>query len=111
MFWIDKNLSSLDRDQPCHPEIMKLVFYALIIFASYAVGRIGHMLGGHLKAPHHWIYGAIALVIGIIFRHEEWGIYLLLFGIGFIISDLKDMINLRFYGVDDVKVKKFWGID
>lgn len=85
--------------------------YILIIFLSYAIGRISHIFGGQLKAPHHWIYGVIVLIAGIIFRDKKWGIYLILFGVGFIISDFKDMIELRFYGVDDVKVKKFWGID
>ena len=90
---------------------MKIVIYIIILFASYTIGRIGHILGGHLKAPHHWIYGVIALIVGIILYYQEAGIYLMLFGIGFIISDFKDMIELKFYGVDDAKVKKFWGID
>ena len=64
-----------------------------------------------LKAPHHWIYGMLALVVGIVLHSKWFGIYLILFGIGHIISDLKDMIELKFYGVDDVEVKKFWGID
>jgi len=53
----------------------------------------------------------LALVVGIVLHSKWFGIYLILFGIGHIISDLKDMIELKFYGVDDVEVKKFWGID
>ncbi len=68
-------------------------------------------MGGHLNTPHHWIYGVIALIVGIIYRNTAWGYYLISFGIGFIISDFKDMIDLKFFGVDDVEIKKFWGID
>ncbi|TSC93883.1 MAG: hypothetical protein Athens101428_517 [Candidatus Berkelbacteria bacterium Athens1014_28] len=91
--------------------IKNLLVLIAIIFASYSIGRISHILGGHLKTPHHWIYGAIALIIGIIFHRQKWGQYLIAFGIGFIISDFKDMIDLKFYGVDDVVIKKFWGVD
>ena len=90
---------------------MRFIIYFLVLFGAYSVGRIGHILGGHLKAPHHWIYGMLALVVGIVLHSKWFGIYLILFGIGHIISDLKDMIELKFYGVDDVEVKKFWGID
>jgi hypothetical protein len=87
------------------------IFLALTFVISYAIGRIGHVLGGHLNAPHHWIYGLVAIIVGAIFRDRPWGYYLIVFGLGFVISDFKDMINLKFYGVDDVAVKKFWGID
>lgn len=87
-----------------------LIFLAST-FASYAVGRISHILGGHLNTPHHWIYGAIALIVGIIFHNKFWAIYLIAFGVGFIISDFKDMIGLKFFGPDEPGIKKFWGID
>lgn len=90
---------------------MKFIVYVLILFASYAIGRIGHILGGHLKAPHHWIYGVIFLIAGIVLYGKTIGMYLILSGAGLVISDLKNMVNLKFFGVDDVKVKKFWGID
>jgi predicted alpha/beta hydrolase len=90
---------------------MKIIIYIAVFFISYSIGRISHILGGHLNTPHHWIYGVIALIVGIIFHREKWSIYLILFGIGFIISDFTDMIDLKFYGVDDVKIKKFWGVD
>lgn len=91
---------------------MKLyIIYISVLFISYAIGRIGHILGGHLNTPHHWIYGVISLIVGIIFYKEKWGIFLILIGLGFIISDFKDMIDLKFFGVDDVKIKRFWGID
>lgn len=90
---------------------MQVIIYILVLFGGYAVGRVGHMLGGHLKTLHHWIYGITALIIGSIFSYKFWGEDLALFGIGFIVSDLKDMLSLKFYGIDDVKIKRFWGID
>jgi hypothetical protein len=90
---------------------MKFLIYFLVVFGAYAIGRISHILGGHLKAPHHWIYGMLSLVFGIVFIHHVLGPYLIAFGIGHTISDLKDMLELKFYGVDDVEEKKFWGID
>ncbi|HSX18430.1 MAG TPA: hypothetical protein VLE51_03685 [Candidatus Saccharimonadales bacterium] len=90
---------------------MRLLVYFLVLFGGYAIGRISHILGGHLKAPHHWIYGMMALIVGIIFIHHGLGPYLIAFGIGHTISDLKDMIELKFYGVDPPGPKKFWGID
>jgi hypothetical protein len=38
-------------------------------------------------------------------------IWFLLVGLGLLISDLKDFFNLKFFGPDDIKVKKFWGVD
>jgi hypothetical protein len=32
-------------------------------------------------------------------------------GAGMIISDFKDMIDLKFYGPDEVEEVKFWGFD
>lgn len=90
---------------------MNYLIYFLIFFGSYAIGRVSHILGGHLKSPHHWIYGLLLLIVGLIYMNYSWSVYAVAFGVGFIISDLKDMIDLKFYGVDDVKVKKFWGID
>ena len=82
----------------------------LVFCISYAVGRVGHIYGGHLNTPDHWIYGALMFLPGLFFSN----IYIFLlfsFGLGFIISDLKDFLDLKFYGPDEVLVKKFWGID
>ena len=90
---------------------MNFVILIIIAFVGYAIGRIGHILGGHLNTPDHWIYGVVAIVVGSIFHSSAWGWWLIAFGIGHTISDLKDMINLKFYGPDDVEIKRFWGID
>lgn len=90
---------------------MEVLLLLVIAFSGYAIGRISHILGGHLNAPHHWIYGVLAVIVGVIFIKEEWGKWFLAFGIGHTISDLKDMVGLKFYGRDDPGPKKFWGID
>jgi uncharacterized membrane protein YgaE (UPF0421/DUF939 family) len=93
--------------------IKSTIIYITILFIGFAIGRIGHILGGDLNAPHHWIYGILLIIIGAVlwFYKKEWSLYFIFFGIGLTISDLKDMLDLKFYGVDDVEIKKFWGID
>lgn len=90
---------------------MEALAFLAVAFAGFAIGRIGHILGGHLNTPDHWIYGVLAIIVGAIFYSHYWGIMLIAFGIGHTISDLKDMLDLKFYGPDEVEVKKFWGID
>jgi len=90
---------------------MEVLIFLIIAFAGFAIGRIGHILGGHLNTPDHWIYGVLAMIAGAIFYKHSWGIMLIAFGIGHTVSDLRDMLNLKFYGPDEVEVKKFWGID
>ncbi|MEK7095803.1 MAG: hypothetical protein AAB896_00720 [Patescibacteria group bacterium] len=90
---------------------MTIILLLAIAFIGYAIGRVSHILGGHLNAPHHWIYGVLAIIVGVIFYKHNFGRWLIAFGIGHTISDLKDMLELKFYGRDTVEVKKFWGID
>jgi len=90
---------------------MDIILLLAIAFGGFAIGRIGHILGGHLNTPDHWIYGVIAIIVGVFFYHHHLGQWLIAFGVGHTISDLKDMLNLKFYGPDKVEIKKFWGID
>ena len=79
-------------------------------FAGYAIGRIGHIYGGRLNGPHHWIPGAFLFLPGAFFTNT----YMLLmfsFGAGLIISDLKDFLDLKIWGADDNEIFTFWGID
>lgn len=94
-------------------KIESILMYFVVAFVGFAIGRIGHIFGGQLNAPHHWIYGVIIVIIGIVlcFYKKEWSLYFIFFGLGLTISDLKDMLDLKFYGVDDVEVKRFWHID
>ena len=90
---------------------MSLLLSCILLgFTGYIIGRIGHIYGGHLNSPHHWIYGALLFFPGIIFNNQ---FIFLMFSLGFglIISDLKDFLNLQLWGVDDVEIKNFWGID
>ena len=99
--------------------LMTYLFIILIAFGRYAAGRIGHILGGqldkrgvHLKAPHHWAYGILAIILGIVFYRQSWAKWLIAFGIGHTISDLSDMLKDRvFDSSSEPEVKKFWGID
>lgn len=78
----------------------------LICFLGYIIGRIGDYYAGHWDFFHHWIYGAILFIFGS-FIHP----YFCYFGIGLIISDMKDFINLEIYGPDRKTTKNFWGFD
>lgn len=89
--------------------LKEIVIYLIISFLGFAIGRIGHILGGHLKSPHHWIYGLILTIVGLFLRKNPWGIPIFSFGAGLFISDLKDFLALKFYGVDDVKERSFGG--
>lgn len=82
----------------------------LVFCISYAIGRVSHIYGGHLNTPDHWIYGALMFLPGLFFSN----IYIFLlfsFGLGFMISDFQDFLDLNFWGPDEVGVKKFWGFD
>lgn len=80
-------------------------------FLGFAIGRLGDKWGGHLNTPHHWIYGLILIILGVVFFKETLGIMALGFGIGHFISDLDDFLHLRFYGPDEPHEWKFWSID
>ena len=88
----------------------------LLAFAGYLLGRFGHAylnvwLGNPGWAPHHWIYGALLMGLGALFRKKSWGWPVFFFGLGHFISDLKDFTELRFLAPDVEGLKKFWGID
>jgi len=82
----------------------------LVGFLGYAIGRIGHIYLGKTDGPHHWIYGALMFVPGL-YVFNLYIFLLFAFGMGLIISDLKDFLELKIWGVDDVEVLKFWHID
>ena len=89
------------------------MIFLLISFLGYVVGRLSHMstVFFNPNSPHHWIYGAILTILGIIYWNESLAKYALFFGIGLFISDLKDFLGLKFIGPDEKGPKKFWGID
>ncbi|OGL86090.1 hypothetical protein A3I40_01850 [Candidatus Uhrbacteria bacterium RIFCSPLOWO2_02_FULL_48_12] len=94
--------------------------YAIIIaailssgFLGFAIGRVSDKYSGRINAPHHWIYGLIFIVIGIIYINyiNHWtGMLSLLFGKGHFISDLDDFLHMRIWGVDEPHEWKFWSV-
>ena len=88
-----------------------LVYYIASGFLGFAAGRIGHIYGGHLKGPHHWIYGLVMVIPGIIEWQSMAFFLLMMFGIGVFVSDLKDFLEFKIYGADPPGEKRFWHID
>jgi len=89
----------------------EIIFSLLSAPVSYAVGRIGHVFGGDINGPHHWIYGAVLIIAGASFWYDFWGLLAIFSGGGLFISDFKDFWDLKFYGIDEPGPKRFWGID
>ena len=83
----------------------------ILAFLGFVLGRVGHIYGGQIKSLHHWIYGLILMIAGLILHKSFCGLWIFAFGLGLFVSDLKDFMEMKFYGVDDVKKKKFWHID
>lgn len=79
-------------------------------FIGFAIGRLGDKWAGHLNTPHHWIFGLVLIIVGIIFIDNWIGILFLSFGIGHFISDLNDFLHMRIWGVDEPHEWKFWSI-
>ncbi len=90
---------------------MIILILILSGFLGFALGRLGHIYGGQINGPHHWIYGLILIIIGVILYKTDLGKMLMAFGLGVFVSDFKDFLAFRIYGVDDVVIKKFWQID
>lgn len=90
---------------------MRFILFLIFAFIGYSIGRTGHVLGGQLYLPHHWMYGVIMMIVGFIFMHSLLGRIIFAAGFGLIVSDFKDMISFKFIGIDDVEVVRFWGID
>ena len=88
-----------------------VITLVIVLFIGYASGRVGHILGGHTKSPHHWLYGAAIILLAIPFRDLAFVPFIALIGVGVFVSDFKDFLELKIYGADEVEIKKFWGID
>lgn len=98
--------------------ILNIINLLLALFLGYLIGRFGdYYLNFWLKdpgwAPHHWIYGLILMIIGIFYLKSNLGLWMLFFGAGLFVSDLKDFLDLKFFGSDnkDKNQRKFWNID
>lgn len=93
--------------------IKNIVFSLIIGFIGFASGRIGHILGGTSVSPHHWIYALLIIILGLLLhsKYPKLHLFIIVFGIGLFISDLRDFLNLQFYGADTVTKFVFWSID
>ena len=79
-------------------QITQILFYILMAFVAYVIGRIGHVYWGHLRTPHHWIYGLILMILGLIFYEKFSGLLMFSLGTGHFISDFKDFLHFRLLG-------------
>ncbi len=97
--------------------VLQVVFILISAFLGYLIGRVGDRYINPLMkdpswAPHHWIYGAIIMIIGLVLMEKQaMGLWLFSFGLGHLISDFNDFVDLKFIGSDNKENPKFWGID
>lgn len=97
--------------------VTQVIIILVSAFIGYLIGRVGDcylnpLLKDPAWAPHHWIYGVMIMIIGLIVMENNLvGLWLFSFGLGHFISDLKDFVDLRFIGADKKGKTKFWGID
>ena len=98
--------------------ILNVIFFLIVGFLGYLIGRWGdNYLNFWLKDPHwlpdHWIYGLILMLAGLFLFKDGLSLWIFSLGLGLLTSDLKDFLKLKFFGSDnkDRKTKKFWHID
>ena len=87
-------------------------------FFGYVIGRwadnyLNFWIGDPDWLPDHWVYGLSMMIASPIFFGGYLAISMFSFGLGHFISDLKDFLNLKFYGSDnkDKPSRRFWHID
>ena len=83
----------------------------LFLFLGYLIGRIGDYFAGHWNFFHHWIYGIVLMIVGLVYINKTLLFYAYEFGLGLIISDLDNLLHFRVYGPDKKKARRFWGFD
>ena len=98
--------------------IITVADFLLAGFLGYLIGRwadnyLNFWIGDPHWLPDHWIYGLILMLAGLWIFSTNLGFYMFSFGTGHFISDLKDFLNLKFYGSDnkDKSQRRFWHID
>ena len=73
---------------------------------GYLIGRISHVAGGNnTPSIHHWIPGALLILA------SQCNMSIISFGLGLIVSDLNDFVNMRIYGIAPVEEYKLMGFD
>ena len=98
--------------------IINVINFLAAAFLGYVIGRwADNYLNIWLKdpawAPHHWIYGLIVMPIGFFYFTNSLGLLLFSFGLGLLISDLKDFLDLKLFEPDGKtkETRRFWHID
>jgi hypothetical protein len=89
---------------------LSLFLISASAFAGFAIGRIGDRYGGHIKGPHHWIYGLLVIAFGAIFLSGLLMWAVIAFGLGVFVSDLEDFFKGKVYGVDEPHEWRFWSL-
>jgi len=89
----------------------KIIISIFLAFIAFVIGRVGHIYGGQLKTPHHWIYGAICMIVGAVYYKKSWSAYVFFFGLGMLVSDYTDFTQLKTFQPDPPGIKRFWAID
>lgn len=97
--------------------ITKVLLFLVVGFLGYVIGRwadnyLNFWLNDPDWAPDHWIYG-LALVVASPLFVGNIAIGLFAFGLGHLVSDLQDFLNLKVFGSDnkDKSSRRFWHID
>ena len=105
------NLAESTKEHCANMELLLFIIISLSGgFVGFALGRIGDKYLGYMSFMHHWIYGLILIVFGIIYFNTYTGIFLLSLGIGHFLSDLDDFLNFRIWGADVPHEWKFWSV-
>ena len=92
---------------------LKIILNFCFFFLGYVIGRLTHIFNHYYTndisyLPHHWITGLFFILLFILLKKE----FLVYFFIGIVISDLKDMMELKLFEPDiDISKPIFWGID
>jgi len=97
--------------------ILTLVNFLFAAFLGYIIGRWGdyhlNFLLDDPPTPHHWIYGLVLITTGSFYLGNSLGLWLISFGAGIFVSDLKDFLKLKVWGKDNKthQTRNFWHID
>ena len=97
--------------------ILQIIIFFISAFIGYVIGRWGdNYVNFWMRdpnwTPHHWIYGALLMVVAF-FIKDNLNLWVFSFGLGVLISDLKDFMKFKIIGSDGKEKSKikFWHID
>lgn len=97
--------------------VLSIINLLVAAFLGYIIGRFGdnyiNFWIGENWLPHHWIYGLLMIIFGILFFKGDLQLWIISFGVGLFVSDLKDFLDLKFFAPDGKtkETRRFWHID